>query len=65
MVKRADRIYGARLFMKMVPGLASREKNLNGTNEKPLGCRRNYHILLTDGQWNGQYYGPIQYILRS
>lgn len=22
---------------------------------KPLGCRRNYHILLTDGDWNGYY----------
>ena len=22
---------------------------------KPLGCRRNYHILLTDGDWNGDY----------
>jgi len=21
-------------------------------NNKPLGCRRNYHILLTDGEWN-------------
>lgn len=24
-------------------------------NSKPLGCRRNYHILLTDGDWNGYY----------
>ncbi len=24
-------------------------------NNKPLGCRRNYHILLTDGDWNGYY----------
>ena len=30
--------------------LASEE---NGN--KPLGCRRNYHILLTDGDWNGDY----------
>ncbi len=24
-------------------------------DSKPLGCRRNYHILLTDGDWNGTY----------
>jgi len=32
-----------------IPGerLASSENN-----NKPLGCRRNYHILLTDGDWN-------------
>ena len=24
-------------------------------DNKPLGCRRNYHILLTDGDWNGTY----------
>lgn len=24
-------------------------------DNKPLGCRRNYHILLTDGDWNGSY----------
>jgi len=34
-----------------VPG----EKLVNdpeGKRTKPLGCRRNYHILMTDGEWN-------------
>ena len=33
-----------------VPG----SKLADASNDnKPLGCRRNYHILLTDGGWNG------------
>jgi len=34
-----------------IPG----EKLVNdpkGKRSKPLGCRRNYHILMTDGEWN-------------
>ncbi|HRL91754.1 MAG TPA: PilC/PilY family type IV pilus protein, partial [Comamonas denitrificans] len=57
MVKRADEYMRAPLHENgpwaSIPG-----EELNGPNGKPLGCRRNYHILLTDGQWNGQYYGP-------
>jgi len=33
-------------------------------NDKPLGCRRNYHILLTDGDWNtnnGWNTSPVLY----
>jgi len=33
-------------------------------NNKPLGCRRNYHIVLTDGDWNqnnGWNTSPILY----
>ena len=34
-----------------------------GTGSKAteyLGCRRNYHILMTDGRWNGRAVGGIQ-----
>lgn len=27
-------------------------KTLSKSDRLPLGCRRNYHILLTDGEWN-------------
>ncbi|MCZ2106177.1 MAG: hypothetical protein LC106_02155, partial [Burkholderiales bacterium] len=57
MVKRADEYMRAPLD-KNGPWASIPGENLNGPNGKPLGCRRNYHILLTDGQWNGQYYGP-------
>lgn len=32
-----------------------------GTTEAPyLGCRRNYHIMMTDGRWNGTVSGGSQ-----
>ena len=32
-----------------------------GTTDTPfLGCRRNYHIVMTDGQWNGTVSGGSQ-----
>jgi len=31
----------------------------SGQRTKPLGCRRNYHILLTDGEWNEVYWDDI------
>ena len=32
-----------------------------GTTDQPyLGCRRNYHIMMTDGQWNGAISGGSQ-----
>lgn len=57
MVKQADEYMRAPLHKNGpwadIPGerLAS-----PSNNNKPLGCRRNYHILLTDGDWNGTYY---------
>lgn len=57
LVKGADEYMRAELHQNGpwadIPGkkLASSENN-----NKPLGCRRNYHIMLTDGDWNGQYY---------
>ena len=53
MVKRADDYMRAPLHINgpwaTKPGGSSSE------NKEYLGCRRNYHILLTDGNWNGQY----------
>jgi len=32
-----------------------------GTTDKPfLGCRRNYHIMMSDGRWNGKVSGGDQ-----
>lgn len=54
MVQRADQYMRAALHKNGPwadkPGTQLADaKNDN----KPLGCRRNYHILLTDGEWNG------------
>jgi len=57
MVKRADEYMRAALH-KNGPWASKPGEELNGPNDKPLGCRRNYHILLTDGGWNGDYFGP-------
>ena len=57
MMKRADEYMRAPLD-KNGPWASKPGETLNGPNEKPLGCRRNYHIVLTDGAWNGYYYGP-------
>ena len=57
MMKRADEYMRADLH-KNGPWASKPGETLNGPNEKPLGCRRNYHIVLTDGAWNGYYYGP-------
>lgn len=57
MMKRADEYMRAPLH-KNGPWASKPGETLNGPNEKPLGCRRNYHIVLTDGAWNGYYYGP-------
>ena len=57
MVKRADEYMRAPLD-KNGPWASIPGEELNGPNGKPLGCRRNYHILLTDGGWNGDYFGP-------
>jgi len=57
MVKRADEYMRAPISNKHspwadIPG----EKLADPANDnKPLGCRRNYHILLTDGGWNWAY----------
>lgn len=55
MVKRADEYMRAPLHQNG-PWASKPRETLNGENGKPLGCRRNYHILLTDGGWNGDYY---------
>ena len=57
MVKRADEYMRAPLHQNG-PWASKPGETLNGANGKPLGCRRNYHIVLTDGEWNGTYYGP-------
>lgn len=57
MVKRADEYMRAPLHQNG-PWASKPGETLNGEKGKPLGCRRNYHILLTDGGWNGDYYGP-------
>lgn len=57
MMKRADEYMRAPLH-KNGPWASKPGETLNGPNDKPLGCRRNYHIVLTDGAWNGYYYGP-------
>ncbi len=57
MMKRADEYMRAPLH-KIGPWASKPGETLNEPNEKPLGCRRNYHIVLTDGAWNGYYYGP-------
>lgn len=42
-------------YMKTGKGLNSPWASNPGTQETPyLGCRRAYHIFLTDGAWNGQ-----------
>ena len=57
MVKRADEYMRAPLHQNG-PWASKPGETLNGPKGKPLGCRRNYHILLTDGGWNGDYFGP-------
>ena len=57
MMKRADEYMRAPLHQNG-PWASKPGETLNGANGKPLGCRRNYHIVLTDGAWNGTYYGP-------
>ena len=57
MMKRADEYMRAPIHTNG-PWATKPGETLNGPNEKPLGCRRNYHIVLTDGEWNGYYYGP-------
>lgn len=56
MVKQADEYMRAPLH-KNGPWADIPTEKLASTqnNNKPLGCRRNYHILLTDGGWNGTY----------
>lgn len=53
MVKRADEYMRAGLHVNGpwadTPGQTLADAK---NNNKPLGCRRNYHILLTDGGWN-------------
>ncbi|GAB1387193.1 hypothetical protein MASR1M59_23410 [Melaminivora sp.] len=55
MVKRADEYMRAPLH-KNGPW-ASKPGGTTAENTEFLGCRRNYHILLTDGDWNGEYDG--------
>lgn len=54
MMQRADQYMRAGLHQNGpwadVPGTKLADAK---NNNKPLGCRRNYHILLTDGGWNG------------
>ena len=54
MVQRADQYMRAALHQNGpwadIPGTKLADAK---NNNKPLGCRRNYHILLTDGGWNG------------
>ena len=57
MVKRADEYMRAPLHQNG-PWASKPGETLNGPKGRPLGCRRNYHILLTDGGWNGDYFGP-------
>ena len=57
MVKRADEYMRADLHQNG-PWASKPSETLAEAGKKPLGCRRNYHILLTDGGWNGDYYGP-------
>lgn len=59
LVKRADDYMRAPLNLNGPWADTPGETLASATNDnKPLGCRRNYHIMLTDGQWNGYYYGP-------
>ena len=55
MVKRADEYMRAPLH-KNGPW-ATKPGGTDTENKEYLGCRRNYHILLTDGDWNGTYDG--------
>ncbi len=57
MMRPADEYMRAPLHQNG-PWASKPGETLNGANGKPLGCRRNYHIVLTDGAWNGTYYGP-------
>lgn len=54
MVKGADDYMRAPLN-KNGPWADRPTEQLAIASNKPLGCRRNYHILLTDGDWNGTY----------
>ena len=54
MVKRADEYMRAEVHRN--GPWATKPGDPSGTPEY-LGCRRNYHILLTDGDWNGTYDG--------
>lgn len=56
MVKGADDYMRAPLHKNGPWADKPGERLASEANEnKPLGCRRNYHILLTDGDWNGTY----------
>ncbi|MEG0919881.1 MAG: PilC/PilY family type IV pilus protein [Comamonas sp.] len=58
MVKRAHEYMAAKLH-KNGPWATKPGQN----SPEYLGCRRNYHILLTDGGWNAQYQdtSPLNY----
>ncbi|GAD24268.1 pilus assembly protein [Acidovorax sp. MR-S7] len=54
MVQRADQYMRAPLHANGPWADTPGETLADAKNDnKPLGCRRNYHILLTDGGWNG------------
>lgn len=54
MVQRADQYMRAGLHENGPWADEPGSKLADARNDnKPLGCRRNYHILLTDGGWNG------------
>lgn len=56
LVKQADEYMRADLHKNGPWADKPTEKLADASNDnKPLGCRRNYHILLTDGDWNGYY----------
>lgn len=55
MVKRADEYMRAPLHIN--GPWATKPGGTSAENKEFLGCRRNYHILLTDGDWNGEYDG--------
>ena len=40
-------------YMRQPLGVNSPWASVPGTTDTPyLGCRRNYHIMMTDGRWN-------------
>ena len=52
MFKQADE------YMRQPLGINSVWASKPGSTGAPfLGCRRNYHIMMTDGRWNGTDYG--------
>lgn len=56
LVKQADEYMRAPLHKNGPWADIPTQKLADARNDnKPLGCRRNYHILLTDGDWNGYY----------